>query len=589
MKTCSVCGLNYDDEKKYCQKCGMSLVHAKQMNSIICENCQTSNPDDFRFCKKCGQEILDQKNEALVSSADEVKTTTECFNGDMYVADAQSKAQNVSDEVYGYFNSNPTADSITSFVTKIKEADAYSQAFSVLECNSPIKYKLAHELLIKSLKSGLLSKKQEYEVCFAMSDIYTSDLDNIDLGKCTDFLKKGISIANELELDYDEDWKIIKRKEGLWYLLDTFSNECIKNNNGDAAFEYCNEAVKYTDHPGAHLKIADIYASKKNDVNSARKHLEYIVAPGAAEYFRTVFKDYEEIAEQARLKIVKLPLNTMPPMKTTGEGVSEESPAIAGESIPVSSSHDQEIEPIMEPVIADSTMPGKVTEMITEPEKLELKNDLIEPPVSEVNFTEQSTIKIVDSAGASSCEPEIEAINRPDAVEPTVLEKVNTGASVTKDNMQSDGNKTWQILKKFSPVIIILLVLVGLVVGYFIGKKASKNSYNSTLPTASNTEAKSTMIDLDAAITAYNKSEYDAAIKLCQSILRRDPNNVTAEKYLHKAMEDQKKYVNNASEKSGSVPTPIPAVEKLKINEAVISSSVDENDRPIGISNEFMP
>jgi osmotically-inducible protein OsmY len=52
--------------------------------------------------------------------------------------------------------------------------------------------------------------------------------------------------------------------------------------------------------------------------------------------------------------------------------------------------------------------------------------------------------------------------------------------------------------------------------------------------------------DLKEAIAAFNNSQYDVAIKICQSILRRDPVNSTAHQYLQKAKEEQEKAINGA-------------------------------------------
>jgi len=202
---------------------------------------------------------------------------------------------------------------VSSIVSKVSGFEAFIMALGVLEgelleADSKInKYELANALLLKALESELLSKKQEYGAYIALSDVYLSDEDTIDLEKAAMYLKKGIAIANELELDYEEDWKLISRKEGLWYLLNIFSDKCIENNDLDGAFNYCNDAITYTDHPAAHLKIADININRKNDTISARKHLHYIADTNpTTEYFQKVFKDFDEIAKQATVMLNSL-------------------------------------------------------------------------------------------------------------------------------------------------------------------------------------------------------------------------------------------------------------------------------------------
>jgi osmotically-inducible protein OsmY len=59
--------------------------------------------------------------------------------------------------------------------------------------------------------------------------------------------------------------------------------------------------------------------------------------------------------------------------------------------------------------------------------------------------------------------------------------------------------------------------------------------------------------DLKEAIAAFNNFQYDVAIKMCQSILRKDPNNRTAQQYLQKAKEEQEKAINDLLKKPGSV------------------------------------
>jgi len=59
--------------------------------------------------------------------------------------------------------------------------------------------------------------------------------------------------------------------------------------------------------------------------------------------------------------------------------------------------------------------------------------------------------------------------------------------------------------------------------------------------------------DLKEAIGAFNNSQYDVAIKMCQSILRKDPNNSTAQQYLQKAKEEQERAIKNALDGKGSI------------------------------------
>jgi hypothetical protein len=58
--------------------------------------------------------------------------------------------------------------------------------------------------------------------------------------------------------------------------------------------------------------------------------------------------------------------------------------------------------------------------------------------------------------------------------------------------------------------------------------------------------------DLKEAIAAFNNSQYDVAIKMCQSILRKDPSNSTAQQYLQRAKEEQERAINSLL-KPGSV------------------------------------
>ena len=59
--------------------------------------------------------------------------------------------------------------------------------------------------------------------------------------------------------------------------------------------------------------------------------------------------------------------------------------------------------------------------------------------------------------------------------------------------------------------------------------------------------------DLKEAIAAFNNFQYDVVIKMCQSILRKDPNNRTAQQYLQKAKEEQEKAINDLLKKPSSV------------------------------------
>ena len=138
-----------------------------------------------------------------------------------------------------------------------------------------------------------------------------------------------------------------------------------------------------------------------------------------------------------------------------------------------------------------------------------------------------------------------------------------------KKSYKVDGNeKPNAEQKKSAPIKIIATILiigVCLMIGYFvmqpsadknnnvvsvqtsIEKKPAEVNAGVKKETAANADAsKAIEIDLNDAIAAYNNSQYDVAIRLCKSVLRRDPSNSSAKKYLRKATEDQDNAVNNA-------------------------------------------
>lgn len=155
----------------------------------------------------------------------------------------------------------------------------------------------------------------------------------------------------------------------------------------------------------------------------------------------------------------------------------------------------------------------------------------------------------------------------------------HAATDAVKKSYEVDGNeKPNAEQKKSAPIKIIATILimgVCLIIGYFVMQpSADKNnnavSVQTTIEkkpaevnasvkkesavnasvkkeTAANADEKKAIeIDLNDAIAAYNNSQYDVAIRLCKSVLRRDPNNSSAKKYLRKATEDQDNAVNNA-------------------------------------------
>jgi large-conductance mechanosensitive channel len=57
MKTCSQCGQEYSDDKKFCLRCGISLEKGGVNEGLTCAQCGTTNNADFKFCKKCGNKL----------------------------------------------------------------------------------------------------------------------------------------------------------------------------------------------------------------------------------------------------------------------------------------------------------------------------------------------------------------------------------------------------------------------------------------------------------------------------------------------------------------------------------------------------
>lgn len=67
MKTCSQCGQEYSDEKKYCLRCGIALEEQDNTGYLNCRKCGTQNKPDFTFCKKCGISLKEKIENIEVS------------------------------------------------------------------------------------------------------------------------------------------------------------------------------------------------------------------------------------------------------------------------------------------------------------------------------------------------------------------------------------------------------------------------------------------------------------------------------------------------------------------------------------------
>jgi hypothetical protein len=62
MLTCPVCQARYEDDKKFCKRCGAALIGSRSRS--YCRDCGIEYEADKKFCKKCGRPL------ASTSSAD---------------------------------------------------------------------------------------------------------------------------------------------------------------------------------------------------------------------------------------------------------------------------------------------------------------------------------------------------------------------------------------------------------------------------------------------------------------------------------------------------------------------------------------
>lgn len=53
MKICKPCNRSYEDDKRYCRRCG-GILEAGSVSELSCDNCGTTNRSDVSVCRKCG-------------------------------------------------------------------------------------------------------------------------------------------------------------------------------------------------------------------------------------------------------------------------------------------------------------------------------------------------------------------------------------------------------------------------------------------------------------------------------------------------------------------------------------------------------
>jgi hypothetical protein len=146
----------------------------------------------------------------------------------------------------------------------------------------------------------------------------------------------------------------------------------------------------------------------------------------------------------------------------------------------------------------------------------------------------------------------------PIRVEETATLYVNTappGAYLSVDGVRSSGTTP-----VFLPKLSIGRHVIAVVKPGYESKeeivslsKGDKKGIRIILTATGGDAKKDIEDDLKEAVAAFNNFQYDVAIKICQSILRRDPNNSTAQQYLQKAREEQEKAINKAVSGGGSI------------------------------------
>lgn len=71
---CNACGVNNNEENKFCINCGAELTEAENLFQKACLNCGAENDETNKFCISCGYQ-LNQESEAASSNADRKKTS----------------------------------------------------------------------------------------------------------------------------------------------------------------------------------------------------------------------------------------------------------------------------------------------------------------------------------------------------------------------------------------------------------------------------------------------------------------------------------------------------------------------------------
>ena len=220
MKNCTNCNLTFEDDKKFCNKCGSSLtlVIISESNDLFskygkkCLNCNLNYDEDKKFCNKCG------------SPLSIIKQTVSKVDAKKFVFEEKLKQDLLNVELLREY---------AQFLFENSEfKDAINVLLRILAINDG-------DILAKRLLFNSLLEAKQFDDAFEIGEeLLLTNPSDISL------LEQLAVIANtignrDIEIKFLN--KIIEIDDGNIYALKIIANEYVNTNNIEEALKICSK------------------------------------------------------------------------------------------------------------------------------------------------------------------------------------------------------------------------------------------------------------------------------------------------------------------------------------------------------------
>ncbi|MCE5256800.1 MAG: zinc ribbon domain-containing protein [Spirochaetaceae bacterium] len=269
MRSCPNCGKEYEEDKKYCSRCGAIFSNQRKPVALICGKCGTSNNFDFRFCKKCGNDLTAKECSTTRSASEET------LSADKKEKDSGESSQAGHNTVFSpQTGSRPESEDSTrkagNQLGDLNGEELFEESLRMILMDRGTPEERI-DLISKALSHGLPLDAEVKAHAFIGSELFNVGADDEAIHHYEQSLKLG---SNQGPMPEDDTMLLLCRKLCLKYVLIARKTEESQKSQECLAFlESKCAALKGLSSPVLYVELATLLANQ-GDIDKASTYFE---------------------------------------------------------------------------------------------------------------------------------------------------------------------------------------------------------------------------------------------------------------------------------------------------------------------------